>query len=417
MKRFAIIVGLVAAALVSTAQAAERFALPQFKTSYVRPLTEVPPARPGVYEFVDIGALLVALAAASASGAVAMAATAGNATLTSKIVRLNLRHTWTTTMSSSAYRDTLHTAYTRGGITGHGEGAPIVRYHEDAASAQKAVESVRELLLTADPMQFAKIMAEVFKRVPGEWAGKAAIDIALMDWVGQKLGIPLYSYFGLDPKDTPLTTFSIGIDTPEITKQKTLEAADYPVLKVKVGLATDEPTIEAVRSVTRKPLRVDANEGWKDKEEAVRKINWLEKMGVEFIEQPMPAEMLEETRWVRGRVHIPIIADEACQHASDIPKLRECFDGVNVKLDKSGGMLEGYRMIQIAKALGMKTMLGCMISSSVTVTAAAHLSPLVDFSDLDGNLLISNDPFHGVRVEKGKLILPRGPGLGLTAAK
>ena len=266
-------------------------------------------------------------------------------------------------MSSSQYRDTLHTTFTRGGITGHGEGAPIVRYHEDAASAQKAVESVRDLLLSADPMQFAKIMAEVFKRVPGEWAGKAAIDIALMDWVGKKLGIPLYSYFGLDPKDAPLTTFSIGIDTPEITKQKTLEAADYPVLKVKVGLATDEPTIEAVRSVTKKPLRVDANEGWKDKEEAVRKINWLEKMGVEFIEQPMPAEMLEETRWVRSKVHIPVIADEACQHAADIPKLRECFDGVNVKLDKSGGMLEAYRMLQIAKSLGMKTMLGCMISS------------------------------------------------------
>jgi L-alanine-DL-glutamate epimerase-like enolase superfamily enzyme len=259
-------------------------------------------------------------------------------------------------------------------------------------------------------------MAEVFRRVPGEWAGKAAIDIALMDWVGQKLGIPLYSFFGLDPKDTPLTTFSIGIDTPEITKQKTREAADFPVLKVKVGLATDEPTIEAVRSVTKKPLRVDANEGWKDKEEAVRKINWLEKMGVEFIEQPMPAEMIEETRWVRARVHMPIIADEACQRASDIPKLKDAFDGVNVKLDKSGGMLEAQRMIQIAKALGMKTMLGCMVSSSVTVTAAAHLSPLVDYADLDGNLLISNDPFHGVLVEKGKLVLPGGAGLGLTRA-
>src|ERR1035438_1826225 len=291
---------------------------------------------------------------APAAASVALAAPA--AALTTKIVRLHLQHTWTTTMSSSAYRDTLHTTFTRDGITGHGEGASILRYHEDVASAQKAVESVRELLVTADPMQFAKIMGEVFRRVPGEWAGKAALDIALMDWVGQKLGIPLYSYFGLDPKDTPLTTFSIGIDTPEITRQKTLEASDYPVLKVKVGLATDEPTIEAVRSVTKKPLRVDANEGWKDKEEAVRKINWLEKMGVEFIEQPMPAEMLEETRWVRARVHIPIIADEACQHAADIPKLRECFDGVNVKLDKSGGMLEGYRMIEIAKALGMKTM-------------------------------------------------------------
>jgi L-alanine-DL-glutamate epimerase-like enolase superfamily enzyme len=171
-----------------------------------------------------------------------------------------------------------------------------------------------------------------------------------MDWVGQKLGIPLYEWLGLDPADTPLTTFSIGIDTPEITKQKTREAADYPILKVKVGLSTDEPTIEAVRSVTGKKLRVDANEGWKDKEEAVRKINWLEQHGVEFIEQPMPAEMIEETRWVRSRVHIPIIADEACQRASDIPKLKDAFDGVNVKLDKAGGILEARRMIDMSRS-------------------------------------------------------------------
>ncbi|MEO8596537.1 MAG: dipeptide epimerase [Candidatus Solibacter sp.] len=364
---------------------------------------------------------LAAAAAAPAAGAFAQAPPAAKSapaktTLTTRIVRLNLQHTWTTTMSSSQYRDTLHTTFTHAGITGHGEGAPIVRYKEDAASAQKAVESVRDLLTSTDPMQFNKIMAEVFRRVLGEWAAKSALDIALMDWVGKKLGIPLYSYFGLDPKDAPVTTFSIGIDTPEITKQKTREADPYPVLKVKVGLATDEATIEAVRSVTKKPLRVDANEGWKDKEEAVRKINWLEKMGVEFIEQPMPAEMLEETRWVRSKVHIPIIADEACQHATDIPKLAECFDGVNVKLDKSGGVLEAYRMLSLAKSLKMKTMLGCMISSSVTVTAAAHLSPFVDYADLDGNLLISNDPYHGVRVVNGKLILPKTPGLGLTPA-
>ena len=354
-------------------------------------------------------------AAAAAPAAALSGAPAEPPSLTAKIVRLNLQHTWTTTMSSSQYRDTLHLAYSRDGITGHGEGAPIVRYHEDAQSALEAVRLVHQFVIVNDPLKFSKIMAEVFQRVKGEWAGKAAIDIALMDWVGQKLQIPLYSYFGLDPKDTPLTTFSIGIDTPEITKQKTREAGAFPVLKVKVGLATDEPTIEAVRSVTKKPLRVDANEGWKDKEEAVRKINWLEKQGVEFIEQPMPAEMIEETRWVRSRVHIPIIADEACQRASDIPGLKDAFDGVNVKLDKSGGMLEAYRMISIAKSLGMKTMLGCMVSSSVSVTAAAHLSPLVDYADLDGNLLIANDPFHGVLVEKGKLILPNRPGLGLTS--
>ena len=353
-------------------------------------------------------------AAGIAAGSVARAAAAP--TLDAKIVRLNLLHTWTTTMSASQYRDTLYLAYSRDGITGHGEGAPIVRYKEDAESARKAVESVRDLLLSSDPMQFSKTLAEVFARVPGEWAAKSAIDIALMDWVAQKLGIPLYEYFGLDPAAAPVTTFSIGIDTPEITKQKTLEAAEYPVLKVKVGLSTDEATIEAVRSVTKKPLRVDANEGWTDKEEAVRKINWLETQGVEFIEQPMPAAMIEETRWVRARVHIPIIADEACERPADLAKVKDAYDGVNIKLDKCGGVLQAHRMIQMAKAFGMRTMLGCMVSSSVTVTAAAHLSPLVDYADLDGNLLIANDPYRGVRVVKGKLILPNTPGLGLTPA-
>ncbi|MCC6368563.1 MAG: dipeptide epimerase [Bryobacterales bacterium] len=341
---------------------------------------------------------------------------AGKDGIETEIVRVKLRHTWTTVMSSSDYRDTLHVRLTRDGITGRGEGAPIVRYHESAESARKAVESVRGFLGTADLRAFSKVLGEVFRRIDGEWAGKAAIDIAVMDWVGQKLGVPLYRYFGLDARDAPVTTFSIGIDTPEITRQKTREAAAYPVLKVKVGLETDEATIEAVRSVTKKPLRVDANEGWKSKEEALRKIKWLEAHGVEMIEQPMPAEMFEETRWLRGKVNIPVFADEACKHPSDIPKLAQAYDGVNIKLDKCGGVLEAYRMIQIARSLGMKVMLGCMISSSVTVTAAAHLSPLVDMADLDGNLLIANDPYRGVTVREGKLILPDGPGLGLRPA-
>ena len=333
-----------------------------------------------------------------------------------EIVRLKLRHTWTTTMSSSDYRDNLHLRLAHLGITGRGEGAPIVRYRENAESARRAAESVKPLLASSDPWHFYKLIAEVFRRIEGEYAGKAAIDIALMDWIGQKLGVPLYRYFGLDSRDTPVTTMSIGIDSPEITRRKVREAEDFPVLKIKVGLESDEATLEAVRSVTKKPLRVDANEGWKDKEEAVRKINWLESQGVEFVEQPMPAVMLEETRWVRGKVHIPIIADEACLHPADLPRLAEAYDGVNIKLMKCGGMLEAFRMIQIAKALGMKTMLGCMIESSIGVTAAAHLSPLVDYADLDGNLLVANDPYSGAKVEKGKLILPDRPGLGVMAA-
>ncbi len=353
---------------------------------------------------------------AAAGALAAPAGAAGGASLTSETVRLHLRHTWTTVMSSSEYRDNLHLAYTRDGVTGRGEGAPIVRYKEDAASARRAVEALRPALLAADPWRFQTLMDEISRKVEGQYAAKAAIDIALMDWVTQRLGVPLYRYLGLDPRSTPLTTFSIGIDTPELTRQKVLEAAAFPILKIKVGLATDEETIAAVRSVTKKPLRVDANEGWKDKEEAVRKINWLESQGVEFVEQPLPAAMIEETRWGPSRVQLPSSADEACLHPSDIPRLADAFDGVNIKLMKCGGIQEARRMIEMARALGMKTMLGCMIESSIGVTAAAHLSPLVDYADLDGNLLIANDPYTGVTVENGKLVLPDRPGLGLRPA-
>ncbi len=174
----------------------------------------------------------------AAAGATQLRAASGTV-VESRIVRLNLRHTWTTVMSSSEYRDNLHLRYTRDGVTGLGEGAPIVRYKEDAASARKTVESLRTLLESADPWQFAKLMGDVAGRVKGEYASKAAIDIALMDWVTQKLGVPLYRYFGLDPRATPVTTFSIGIDTPEVIRQKVQEADPFPVLKVKVGLSTD----------------------------------------------------------------------------------------------------------------------------------------------------------------------------------
>lgn len=362
-----------------------------------------------------VGAVAAASAWTGSEAAAAQGAAPGSGAtmLETEIVRLNLRHTWTTTMSSSEFRDTLHLKLTRDGLTGIGEGAPIVRYKESAETAQRAVQGVADLLRAGNPLHFEKLLAQVFSRIEGEWAAKSAIDIAVMDWVGQKLGVPVHRLFGLDPADAPVTTFSIGIDTPEVTRQKTREAEPYPVLKVKVGLDTDEATIEAVRSVTKKPLRVDANEGWTDKEVARRKIKWLETQGVEFIEQPMPAAMHEEQKWLRSQVDLPIFADESCLHPSDIPKLAEAYDGVNVKLDKVGGIQQAYRAIVMAKTLGMKVMLGCMISSSATITAAAQLSPLVDYADLDGHLLIANDPYVGVTVENGKLVLPQGNGLGL----
>ncbi|MCC6589640.1 MAG: dipeptide epimerase [Bryobacterales bacterium] len=349
-----------------------------------------------------------------ATPAVALAA-ANTAEFEARSQRLFLRHTWTTTMSSSDYRDVIYTAVTRDGITGHGEGAPIVRYKESAAEGVRSLEAVRAVLAKSNWRHYRKVLDEVHRTLAGNWAAKAAVDIAVHDWVAQKMGVPLYQLFGLDPAGTPLTTFSIGIDNPEMTRQKVREAEPYPVLKIKVGLDTDEATLDAVRSVTKKPLRVDANEGWKTKEEAVRKINWLESQGVEMVEQPLPAAMLEEMKYVRAKVHIPVLADEACLQPGDVPKLAPYFDGVNVKIDKCGGLLPALRMIEMARSLKMKVMLGCMISSSVAVTAAAHLSPLLDYADLDGNLLIRNDPFEGVTVEKGKLMLPRRPGLGIRA--
>ncbi len=338
-------------------------------------------------------------------------------TVRAGLKRLALRHTWTTTMSSSEYRDTVQVEYRRGGISGYGEGAPIVRYKEFPAAAAQAIAAIANEVETGDPWKYRKLLARAKQSLgEGQHAAMAAVDIAVFDWLGKKLDLPLYRLFGLDPADAPVTDFSIGIDTPEITRQKTREAEDFPILKVKVGLKSDEETIAAVRSVTNKPIRVDANEGWTDKEEAIRKINWLESQGVEYVEQPMPAHMLEETRYVRGKVHLPIFADEACTDLTMIPKLTEAYDGINVKLDKAGGILESIRWIEAARAMKMKVMLGCMVSSSCSITAAAHLSPLVDYADLDGNLLVANDPWRGVRVEKGRLLLPSGSGLGLMIA-
>jgi len=337
----------------------------------------------------------------------------GDIKLTYKRKRLFLRHTWTIARGSSDFKDNVFLRLEKDGVFGIGEAAPNVRYDETWESTIEAIKKVEPMVRKSDPWQFVELNRSIDSAFQGQSAAKAALDIALMDWVTKRLGVPLYRYLGLDKSKTPLTSFSIGIDKPEVMKAKVREAEDFPILKIKVGLKNDEEIMEAVRSVTDKPLRVDANEGWKSREEAVEKINWLEKLGVEFVEQPLPTTMLEETRWVRERVNLPIIADESVKRAEDIPKLAEAFDGVNIKLMKAGGIQEALRMIWVARALGMKVMLGCMIASSVAITAAAHLSPLVDWADLDGNLLISNDPFQGVLVEKGKLILPDRPGIGV----
>jgi len=332
--------------------------------------------------------------------------------LTYEVKRINLKHTWTISRNSSDYKDNVFVYLEKDGITGVGEAGPNIRYDETPESTVATIKKAIPLFTNADPLEYVQLGYDIKELVPGQTAAKAAVDIALMDWVGKALNVPLYRLWGLDPNKSPYTSFTIGIDTIEVVKQKTLEAAPYKILKVKVGKEGDEDLIKAVRSVTDKPIRVDANEGWTDKEVAIKKIEWLVKNGVEFIEQPLPAKMMEETRWLRDRVEVPIIADEAVKTASDIPKLAEAYDGINIKIMKAGGLQEALRMIWLAKSLNMKIMIGCMIESSVGCSAAAQLCSLIDYADLDGNLLISDDPFRGTNVVDGKIILNDRPGHG-----
>ena len=331
-----------------------------------------------------------------------------------KTKKLTLKHAWTIARNTSTYKEYAFVRLEKDGIYGLGEAAHNSRYGETLESTIATIEKARPILEKFNPWHFVDLGYEIQNVTEGQTAAKAALDMAVLDWIGKTLDMPLYQYLGLDPKKAPQTTFSIGIDTMEVVKQKVREAEPYPLLKIKMGKDNDEEIMAAVRSVTDKTLRVDANEGWKDKETALRKIEWLAKNGVDLVEQPMPAEMIEETAWVRERSPIPIIADEAVKSSRDIPRLAGAYDGINIKIDKAGGLQEALRMIWMARSLELKIMLGCMVASSLSITAAAQISPLVDYPDLDGNLLLANDPFDGVKVKDGWLILPNRPGLGVV---
>jgi L-alanine-DL-glutamate epimerase-like enolase superfamily enzyme len=373
-------------------------------------------------EFVEIsGKSLLGLTVLSQTPAISMAKllensikSSGGAMIEVKTKRLFLEDTWTISRNSSDYKDNVFVRIEKDGVVGFGEAAPNVRYGEDHEKTTDRINSIKNLFEKYDLWNYVDLKDQIFAGITDQNCARCALDIAIMDWVGKKLNAPLYKIWGLDKSKTPLTSYSIGIDTIEVIKKKVRAAEKYPLLKIKVGKDNDEEIIEAVRSITDKPIRVDANEGWKSKEVALEKIKWLQNMGIEFIEQPMPSDMIEETRWLRDRIDIPIVADEAVKTAADIPKLAEAYDGINIKLMKAGGPQEAMRMIYLAKAMNMKIMLGCMIESAIAISAAAHLSPLVDWADLDGNLLLREDPYQGVGVEKGKLILNDQPGLGVS---
>ena len=281
------------------------------------------------------------------------------------------------------------------------------------ASVTAFLERV-DLSQFTDPFQLEDILAYVDSLSPGDSAAKAAVDIALHDLVGKLIGQPWYRIWGLDPAKAPSTTYTIGIDTPDVVREKTLEAAGrFNILKVKVGLDSDVEMIETIRSVTDVPLAVDANQGWKDRSKALDEIHWLAEHGVVMVEQPLPVDRLDDTAWLTERSPLPIFADESIQRLKDIPALAGAFSGINIKLMKCTGMREAWKMVTLTRALGMRVMVGCMTETSCAVSAAAQLSPAVDFADLDGNLLISNDRFQGVQVVDGRLTLPDLPGIGV----
>jgi L-alanine-DL-glutamate epimerase-like enolase superfamily enzyme len=295
-----------------------------------------------------------------------------------------------------------------GELEGLGEAAPIERYGE-------SVESVIEYfaahpLASNDPYRLESLLHE---RVPA--AARAGLDLALHDLIGKDVGKPLYALLGLDPSLTPVTSFTIGIADPETTMRKVDEVGDHPVLKVKLGLGSVAEQVETmglIRERYRGIVRIDANEGW-DVETAVTVLRELERFEIEFCEQPIPAGNPQGLRAIRERVSIPIVTDEDSMTANDLPKLYGCVDGVNVKLAKTGGIRGALAMIHTARAMGMKVMLGCMVESAIAATAAAHLSPLVDWADIDGPFLTARDPFAGITYDRGKIVLPDAPGLGV----
>ncbi len=342
----------------------------------------------------------------------ALAGGGGKTKVSFKALDLKLQYAWGLSRGTWSTRRNAFVRIERDGVYGLGEAAPIARYNETAESALAFFEKARPVL-ERDLWEYAVRWNELEALAPAEHAAKAALDMALYDWVGKKLKVPVWKLLGLDKGGALTTTYSIGIDEVPVMQEKVRAYPDFGVYKIKVGTKDDRKIIEGIRAVTSKPLRVDANEGWKTKEEALENIAWMAGMGVEYVEQPMPAEMIQDFAWLKERSKLPLYADESLMKASDIPRIAPYFHGLNIKLMKCGGIQEAVRMAAMARALGLELMIGCMVETSLAISAAAAITPLFDHADLDGNLLSATDPYKGVRTVKDQLVLNDRPGLGV----
>jgi len=334
-------------------------------------------------------------------------------TLTHEILTLETAHPFGIARGTQSQYRVVWVRLTDGdGVEGWGEAAPSAFYGETADIIVAALGRLGPVLADCDPFDLEGTEAKLLASLKGNAACRAAISAALHDLVGKRLGVPLWKLWGLDPAKAPVSSFTIGIDAPEVIRAKVREAAQYPVLKIKVGTGDDRAILEAVRAETDKPIRVDANCGWTAKQ-AIAALPMLEEFGVELIEQPLPPDDIEGLKLVRQASRMPVIADESCRTAADIPRLAGVVDGINIKLAKCGSLREALRMIATARAHHMKIMVGCMIETSLAITAAAHFTPLLDIVDLDGAALLRHDPFVGASIPGGKMTLPTGPGLGV----
>jgi L-Ala-D/L-Glu epimerase len=317
---------------------------------------------------------------------------------------------------SSGSRTATPAAFTRiqfGDFTGYGEASMPPYLGESHQSAARFFRQAQRLLSTfSDPMQLKSILQAIGSLTEKDTAAKAAIDIALHDLAGKIVQKPWFRIWGLDKTKTPYTTYTIGIGDEALIGTKVKEAEAYRILKVKLGTANDQRIIERIRSFTQKPIAVDVNQGWKDEYEALDMIHWLNTQNVIFVEQPLAKNLFAETAWLTERSPLPVIADESVQRLDDVQNMKGVFSGINIKLMKCTGLHEAHHMIARARELGLSVLIGCMSETSCAVSAAAQLSPLADWADLDGPLLIKQDHFSGITFRDGKIELNEQPGIG-----